>query len=679
MAETGQDPLAAVQQEADRVQAALQQRRQQLQEGVEPEAVLQELDSVQKVADTIAGLLGLQAAAAQSQPGDPARRERLRATIQGLQEDMERVSQQNRVLKEEIQRTMRESGAQFQPCPGASQGGAGQTVDACFCPVTSNDCRPQQQCKPAERNMTKQKLQMDTACFRAPEPRRPAPTTCGCSRTAGQAMGQGTAQAVDVCLCSAANYGCRLEKELKQAERNLKKLQEDTACLKVPEPRRPPAPAAHDCSQVAAQAACVSKKQRELQEELCMLRQCFERKMEEVSRLMAENRMLREDIMRSEEDRTQVEAQLCAAQKKLENLENKMGKQPAREKESSLMEAIAQRDRADLLLKQAVETIKNQTVQLAELKRKYLDSQRALEEHRQTVQSLKRDNKLTQEDYGTRLCRIKSEYQQELQVLASKASALEKVRASLKEATNERTTLRNKCSELTRQLDISEKRVAYLVSQLDSMLRKRSQNGPSEAGDTESLLSRTKQENEELKKLVVALQNELMAKSQDLVAASARAQQLADNLTTLREECARQVVAVRQEAETTKRLLHCKVLEAEAAVERTRAAAAAVRRDRDCQHRHLQGQLKCITKSFSVAQHKIEELQGSVEPGESPRSTLQAPPRPCITATCPNLLPRGRAPPAQACDQSNCCYPPSRASNLSVQSRNTSCSHRYGQ
>ncbi|KAJ8891662.1 hypothetical protein PR048_004190 [Dryococelus australis] len=406
----------------------------------------------------------------------------------------------------------------------------------------------------------------------------------------------------DVCCCSAANHGSRLEKELQRVERNVEKLQVGKKHFTEQDLHRPGTCHCFQDVDSQPQAPPVSKQLRDLQEESHMLRESFRAKVDEVSQLMIENKMLKEAVASAQDEKTQAEMKFIAIKMRLKEFENNASATPRtrdlkRDLESNLKEVTDQEQRVNLLPRQATETMKYQELQLKELRKKYLELQRALEEQTQEAQSLRSNNQHVQGDIGMRIHYIKSEYQREMKMLAPMAAELERTNASLQEEMREKMELHNKCTELTRHLRVSEKRAMNLVNQLDASLSKQSQKEQSSAGDMECTVTRLKQENEEMEKLVAILRNQLAEKSDKLAAAEHHVQQLSEKLTMLREESLRQVAEVRRQAGRTTRMLHGKTLEAEAAAQRTRVVVYAALKDRDLLSQHMQSQVIVVHRA----------------------------------------------------------------------------------
>lgn len=301
----------------------------------------------------------------------------------------------------------------------------------------------------------------------------------------------------DIYHCPAANDGSRLEKELLQAEDNVMKLQADSELFREDQQCQPTV-----CHSPLTLYYPVPKHVWDIYKECETLRKSYDAKVAEVSQLMIENKTLREKTISAEEYKARMESRCTTLQNRLKELENSSASPKSadltRDLENSLREVAEQKERVELLLIEATEMVKDKDMHIRQLRMKYLDSQRKLEEQRQVAERLIEDNKHIQEDLDMRqLCRNNS-FQQEVKLLAHLASKLKKTRASLQQVTREKIEVEQKCTDLAIKLD------AALLS----------------SGDMEAHYYRMEQESEELKKLVALLRLQHLTMSDALVAAS---------------------------------------------------------------------------------------------------------------------------------------------------------------
>nr|CAD7408026.1 unnamed protein product [Timema poppensis] len=421
----------------------------------------------------------------------------------------------------------------------------------------------------------------------------------------------------DLCLCNANTKSKdSLEDQIKRFEDKIRRIQTDVSDAQrtresVEEGEKYACrcyPFLPDSSHGIASPAL---QLRQLREQYKQLKDDYNKKVEEVSRLICESRRQKNMVKKIEADKKLIESQYELEQDRFRELERRVGsvkdsKDQLKELKQKLWESNTQQQSLEKEIKKVNETLKDQILELDEVKKKYLESKLETEEQKQIAIRIKMDNDILKEDLNMRINHIKQQYQKELEILQPLPNMLKNTQAKLREVMEIKSQIERQYYDTLRCLD-EEKNSAQLLSRTQKYAGEVS----SPLFDVEACKDMRLQ-NEDLKNKFINSQHQLEMKTQELLKADFHVKELTENMATLRSESARQVAEMREHVEMTKRILQGKILDMEANVAKSAAMVQTVKRDKETLRHRMQNQINFLSDNLSSAKKRIKELYGHI-------------------------------------------------------------------
>nr|CAD7444536.1 unnamed protein product [Timema bartmani] len=452
----------------------------------------------------------------------------------------------------------------------------------------------------------------------------------------------------ELCLCNATTKSKdSLEDQIKRFEDKIRRIQTDVSDAQraresVEEGEKYACrcyPFLPDSSHGIASPAL---QLRQLREQYKQLKDDYNKKVEEVSRLICESRRQKNMVKKIEEDKKLIESQYELEQDRFRELERRVGsvkdsKDQLKELKQKLWESNTRQQSLEKEINKVNETLKDQILELDEVKKKYLESKLETEEQKQIANRIKMDNDILKEDLNMRMNHIKQQYQQELEILQPLPNMLKNTQAKLREVMESKSQVERQYYEALRCLDEEKNNTASISAQLLSRTQKYAGEVSNPLFNVEACEDMRLQ-NEDIKNKLMSSQQQLAMKTQELLKADFHVKELTENMATLRSESARQVAEMREHVEMTKRILQGKILEMEANVAKSVAMVQTVKRDKETLRHRMQNQINFLSDNLSSAKKRIKELYGHIS-----NDITDSPPEfdkvdfTCNFSNCPNV------------------------------------------
>lgn len=233
--------------------------------------------------------------------------------------------------------------------------------------------------------------------------------------------------------------------------------------------------------------------------------------------------------------------------------------------------------------------IKEQSEQLDDYRRKYMDSQQKVEEQKGTLLKIEMDNKRIEAQIEAELKRIKANFKEQLAELSEYPKLLENEQIKLASAVKER-------DELEGQLRLVCKE---LKSMKENMLSK------PEKPDCAIKLASVEKDLVILQGKIDELTKEKEIVSEELVKAKL-------DLDTMRCESAKIITNTKERFEMTKFSMNSRIDTLEKELAQCRASASLSITDREAVIKEMQSQLSTLSYSFDSAQKQIKTLKNHI-------------------------------------------------------------------
>ncbi|XP_055836978.1 myosin-6 [Episyrphus balteatus] len=233
--------------------------------------------------------------------------------------------------------------------------------------------------------------------------------------------------------------------------------------------------------------------------------------------------------------------------------------------------------------------IKEQSEQLDEYRRKYMDSQQKVEEQKSTLVKIDMNNKRIEGQIEAEVKRIKSKFKEQLSELSQYPKLLENEQIKYATICKERDELEGQLRLVCKELKSLKDSAASKVEKPDCSLKLAS-----------------------CEKEMILLQNQIeeLLKEKDIVSEEMLKAKV--DLDTLRGESAKIITNTKERFEMTKNSMNSRIDTLEKELAQCRANACLSITDREAVIKEMQSQLSTLSYSFDSAQKQIKTLKNHI-------------------------------------------------------------------
>ncbi|XP_070527860.1 putative leucine-rich repeat-containing protein DDB_G0290503 isoform X2 [Cardiocondyla obscurior] len=227
------------------------------------------------------------------------------------------------------------------------------------------------------------------------------------------------------------------------------------------------------CTNAAVGTSIYPQQQlRDLREQYARLQDDYKSKLCEVSCMRTEAEKLKQDTRDAKEEKERMEIKLIDVQERLKFLEAEKGKlegykEHLIEQEQALMVAKQRFREAQDELEEFRSLNQDQTIQLEDYRKKYLQAQQQVEEQRRQLDLMEMDNARMNENVTLEIGRVKNQFQEKLAELAPLPDILKQMQIKMQEAQQMRLLAERNCEDLSRELLGCKDKIQTLQNQLD--------------------------------------------------------------------------------------------------------------------------------------------------------------------------------------------------------------------
>lgn len=233
--------------------------------------------------------------------------------------------------------------------------------------------------------------------------------------------------------------------------------------------------------------------------------------------------------------------------------------------------------------------MKEQSYQLEEYRKKYMDAQQKVEEQTAIIDKLNMNNKRIEKQINVEVKEIRMKFQEKLNELLQFPKLLENEHVKLTQLTKEKENLENK--------------LTIVCKELKNYKNKESNGTPVE--DCKPQLERCQADLTKTKAKLDEFQRQ-----RDMLCEQLKSTQ--EDLDTLRSESAKIIARTKERAEGLKQQQQQHIDRIEKELAQCRATACLSINDREVVIREMQGQLNTLSFSFDSAQKQIKTLRNHI-------------------------------------------------------------------
>lgn len=233
--------------------------------------------------------------------------------------------------------------------------------------------------------------------------------------------------------------------------------------------------------------------------------------------------------------------------------------------------------------------MKEQSYQLEEYRKKYMDAQQKVEEQNAIIEKLNMNNKRIEKQINNEVKEIRMKFQEKLNELLQFPKLLENEHVKLTQMSKEKETLENKLTVICKELRNykNKESSAPTVEDCKPQLER-----------CQAELTKTKAKLDEFQRQRDMLSEQLSTTQEDL--------------DTLRSESAKIIARTKERAENIKQEQQQHIDRIERELAQCRATASLSINDREVVIREMQGQLNTLSFSFDSAQKQIKTLRNHI-------------------------------------------------------------------